>query len=122
MNPPGNSISAPLTVMDRYVRWSWALAASGTSAAKLQDGVYLSTGILFHGLEPVNIPWVKHQWLFADGIGIGAQGKTHMGIVEIIGRTDRNKINGLTVGGTAQFVDVTVETLKFREKMGFRKI
>src|ERR1700761_709144 len=46
--------------------------------AKLQDSADLVAAVPFDFLQAVDVPRVEYQWLFADGIGAGAQRETHM--------------------------------------------
>src|SRR4051812_11955245 len=57
---------------------------------------------------------IEDQGLFTYGVGAGTQRKPAMGIMKVIRRTDRGKIDVSAVA--AKLVDVTIELLELNKK------
>lgn len=89
--------------------------------AKLQDGIDLFARFLFNFLQGIQVPGVEHQRLFADGVAAVAQRHTDMGVVQVIGAADTNIVDA-ALSVPAQLVEVAVEALGFRKKLGIRKV
>ncbi len=83
--------------------------------AQLQDGRDLLAGFLLEGGEAIEVPGVQHQRLLADDVGAGAQSEAAVRVVQIVGRADRDVLDGLAL--PAQFVDVAVEALELDEEV-----
>jgi hypothetical protein len=64
----------------------------GRMQAQLQNAVDFPSSILLDFRNTVNVPWIKHQRLFANGISAGPQGKVHVGVVQVIRRTNRYEV------------------------------
>ena len=56
--------------------------------AQLQDGIDAPPSVGLDLLQSVNIPWIEHQWFFTDRIRARSQGKTHMAVMQVVGRAD----------------------------------
>ena len=57
---------------------------------------------------------IEDQGLFTYGVGASQQGKPAMGVMKVIRRTDRSKIDFSAV--TTKIVDVAIELLKLYKK------
>ena len=88
--------------------------------AQLQDGVDLAPCAGLDLRQPVDIPRIEHQRLFADGVAVRAQGEAHMGVMQIVGRADADIVDALAEA--AQLVDIAVETLELGEEMSVGKV
>ena len=87
---------------------------------QLQDRIYFPTGFTLQDSEFIQIGGIEHQWLFTNRIGVGAQRKTHMGIVKVVRRTDGHVINTRTA--PAKRIDVAVKLLEFRKEFRIGKM
>ena len=81
---------------------------------QLQNRRNLAAGLLLDLRQTIDVPGIEHQRLFADRVRAGAQGEPNMGVVQIVGRADRDVVDSLVA--PAQLVDVPVEPLEFGEE------
>ena len=86
----------------------------GRMQSKLQNIVDPLAGLLFYLGQCIQIPRVEHQRLFADGIGPDPEGKTDMGIVQIVRRANADIIEFFVSVLSSQFLGKPIETLKPR--------
>lgn len=63
---------------------------------------------------------IEHQRLLANRVSACAKGETHMGVMEIVRRSDRNEIDRTT--GTALTIDMCFELLEFGKEAGSGKV
>lgn len=66
--------------------------------------------------EGVEVPGVEDERFFADCIGADAQGKSHMCIVQVVGRADAGVVDALVASLPAQLFGMPVEPLKLGEE------
>ena len=90
--------------------------------AQLKDGVDLAAGVALDFLQPVDVPRVQDQRLLADRVGFRTQGKAHVGIMQVVRRTNGHVIDLAPVVGAAPLVDVTVKALELGEEIGIREM
>lgn len=87
----------------------------------MQDGIDLFARFLFNFLQCIQVPGVQYQRLFTNGVAAVAQRHTDMGVVQVIGAADANIVDA-ALSVPAQLVEVAVEALGFRKKLGIRKV
>ena len=68
---------------------------------KLQDGGDAATGVALDLGQPVDIPGIEHQRLFADRIRARAQREAAMRVVQIVRRADRHVVDLARRGAAA---------------------
>jgi len=76
--------------------------------AQLEDVVDAPSGFLLKVQEGVGVPGIEDEGLFADGVGRDAQGEADMGVVEVVGRGDRNVMDPLGLVLAPQLLGVPV--------------
>jgi len=81
--------------------------------AQLQDRIDMAPGSQFQFFKRLAVPGVKDERLFAYGVGPDAKGKTHVRVVEIVGRADRNVMDALILVFAPQLFHMAVEALEF---------
>src|SRR5690606_30950062 len=86
--------------------------------AQLQDGVDLAAGVLLQLDQAIDVPWVQHERLLADGIRAGTQGKTHVRVMQVVGRADGHIVHLVRVVTATQLVEVAIETLELGKEVG----
>ena len=89
---------------------------------QLQDGPDATAGFPLELLQPVEVPRVDHERLLTDGVGAHAQGEPHVGIVEVIRRTDAEEVDAIGFGAALELLDVPVEALELREEADIEAI
>ncbi len=89
---------------------------------QLKDSIDSATCHLFHFLQGIDVPGIEDEGLLTDRVSPHAQGKADMGVVQIVGRADRDVINALSFALAPQFFNVPVESLEFRKEVGIGKI
>ena len=65
--------------------------------------------------QAVDVPGIEDERLLADRVGAGAQREADMGVVQIIGRADRDIVDRSRLP-PAQLVDMAVEALELGEE------
>ena len=88
--------------------------------AQLQDGPDFTARFQFHFLQGVEVPGIEHKRFFTNNLCAVTQGVANVRIVQVIGRTDRNKIDRLAAA--PQFFQVPVEAFEFGKKGSLREI
>jgi hypothetical protein len=66
--------------------------------------------------QSVEIPGIQHQRFFADSVGLHSQGKPNIGVMQVIGGTNADKLHLLLFPQPAELFQMTVEPLKFDKK------
>jgi len=87
---------------------------------ELQDREDPLAGVLLDFGEPVDVPRVEHQRLFADRIRARAEREAAMRVMQVIRRADRDLIELFTLA--PELVDMAVEALELGEEMRVRKM
>src|SRR5207253_11213931 len=90
--------------------------------AKLKDRVDLASCCRLRLREAVDVPRVKYQRLFTDGVGTRSQREPDVRIMQVIGRADRHEFHPLAVMRAAQLIDVAVKTLKLSEESALGEV
>ena len=83
---------------------------------QLKDGIDFFAGFLFVFKEGFGVAGIEHERFFADDMGTVAQSETDVCVVEVIGRTDADIVDGLAT--SAQFFYMSVEAFKLGEEGG----
>lgn len=86
---------------------------------QLKDGIDFFAGFQLIFEEGFGIAGIEHEWFFTDDMGTVAQSETDVCVVEVIGRTDADIVDGLAT--SAQFFDMSVEAFKLGEEGGIGK-
>ena len=94
----------------------------GRMHPQLQDGVDPVPRVALDLEQAVDVPGVEHQRLFTDRIGTRAQGKTHVRIVQVVGRTDRYVVDVFRFVGSPHLVDMPVEALELGKELRIREM
>src|SRR5262249_48948287 len=87
---------------------------------QLQDSRNATAARLLEFGEPVQVPRIEDQGLFANRIGLRSQRHAAMCIVQVVGGANCNVIHALAA--PAKLVDMAVEALEFSEKIRLGKV
>ena len=88
----------------------------GRVHAQLQNGVDLAARVFLDVQQPVDVPGVEHQGLFADGVRARAQRKAHVRVMQVVRRADRDVFDLFAVTGAARLVQVPVKAFELGEE------
>src|SRR4051812_24885545 len=84
--------------------------------AQLQHGVDAPPGLRLELLQAVEIPRIDDERLFTQRIGADPQRDSHVGIVEVVRRTDTQVMDALLFRTALELFEMTIESLEFGEE------
>ena len=88
--------------------------------AQLQDTIGRAVELTLYLDQRFQVPGIQDNRLFTDRIRPIAQRESNMGVMQIVGRTDRDVIN--TLSAAPQLVKAPVEPLKLNEEISIWEI
>jgi hypothetical protein len=88
----------------------------GRMQPQLKDCEDAPLVFLFKLLELIQVPWIDHQGFFANRVSAHAERKSHVGVVQVVRRANRDVIDRRCVGISPLLLQESIETFDFREE------